>query len=127
VGVSTVATARNDRCGVGGREQGVFVAAFPSKEGHQWLSGLDLFERTYVDPDPLSSCLHMERVYSSSGFRGGGFLATSVYRDTCMCDQTSLEQGCQGKPLASVVWYHLSKATPFSESPTSNDRSADQT
>lgn len=84
MGVSTVATARNDRCGVGGREQGVFVAAFPSKEGHQWLSGLDLFERTYVDPDPLSSCLHMERVYSSSGFRGGGFLPL-VCTGTLVC------------------------------------------
>lgn len=83
-----------------------------------------LFERTYVDPDPgvpLSFCLHMERVYSSSGFRGGN-LTTGVYRDTWMCDQTSLEQGCQGMPLASVVWYHLSKATPFSEGPTSADQ-----
>lgn len=99
------------------------MAAFSPREGYQGLSGMYLFERTYVDPDsgvPLSSCLHMERAHSSSGFRGGN-LATGIYRDTWMCDQIFLEPSCQGMPLASVVWYHLSKATPFSEGLTLAD------
>lgn len=106
------------------------MAAFSPREGYQGLSGMCLFESTYVDPDPgvpgvqgspyEGSCLHMERANSSSGFRGGN-LATGVYRVTWMCDQTSLEPGCQGMPFASVVQYHLSKATPFSEGLTLAD------
>lgn len=58
------------------RGQGASMAAFPDLEGkgNDGLSDMDLFEGTYgyVDPGPgisLSSCFHMERVYSSSDFR----------------------------------------------------------